>query len=270
MMFKVAACCHRGKVRAHNDDFFCVGPWVEQNGVLALDFETSSRFFGDFGLLCAVADGMGGYQGGALAARTVLETLSALFYAQKHGGMSAVELGAQLECDLSQVQRVLEATLARENLLEAGTTLAGAAFLAPDIALVFHCGDSRVLRAGGGYVRALTLDHAPLSAAIAGGQLDEAGAASSGLASKLSRSMGLQGDSRVEIGPPLSWCAGDTYLLCSDGFHGTGRGLPASKLRDRIELPSGREEVKSWVEEAVEHDGSDNATLVQIRIGEAT
>lgn len=267
MIFQVAAASHAGKIRPKNDDFFCVGPYVEQLGALALEFETSSRFFGDFGLLCAVADGMGGYQGGALAARTTLETLSALFYAQKHGEMGAAELQAQLERDLVQVQRVLQATLAREGLSEAGTTLAGAAFFAPDIALIFHCGDSRVLRAGGGYVRALTLDHAPLAAQIAAGDLDEAGAAASPLASKLSRSLGLKGDCRVEIAAPLQWCAGDTYLLCSDGFHGVGRGLPGARLRERVGTGANRDAVKSWVDEAVAYDGRDNVTLVQIEIG---
>jgi protein phosphatase len=262
MIFQVAAYSHIGKVRSKNDDFWGIGSWVEQNGAFSLEFETSSRFFSDFGLLCAVADGMGGYEGGALAAKTVLDTLSALFYARKHNEMNIAEFASQLESDLSQTQRVLQATLTREGLTEAGTTLAGVAFLAPDIALVFHCGDSRVLRAGGGYVRALTLDHTPLSAQIAAGDLDEESAARSPLASKISRSLGLAGDSRVEIGAPLGFASGDTFLLCSDGFHGLGRGLTLPQLRSG----AGRCDVKRWVEEAVECDGRDNATLVRVGI----
>lgn len=271
--FEIAGFSHPGRVRAGNDDYFCLGPLVEQNGGAALSFETSSRFFSEFGLLCAVADGMGGYEGGAVASKTVLETLSALFYARKHGGMSAPQLAAQLEDDLASVRRVLDATLQRENLLRAGTTLAGVVLLPPDVAVVFHCGDSRVLRCSGGYMRNLTLDHTPLAAEIAAGRLDESEAAVSSLASKVNRALGLEGDSRVEINAELGWCNGDSFLLCSDGFHGLGRGLSHAHLRDRFasfEETNGcsclAARVQSAVKESVALDGHDNATLVQIQI----
>lgn len=273
LRFEVAGFSHPGLVRSRNDDYFCLGPLVEQNGGAALSFGCGSRFFSEFGLLCAVADGMGGYEGGALASKTVLETLSALFYARKHGGMSAAQLAAQLEDDMASVGRVLEAALHRENLPSAGTTLAGVALLPPDVALVFHCGDSRVLRCSGGYVRALTLDHTPLASEIAAGHLDPRGAANSPLASKLSRALGLEGDTRTEINADLRWECGDSFLLCSDGFHGLGRGLSPAHLRARFasfeETPGGlplAARVQSAVEEAVALDGHDNATLVQIQV----
>jgi PPM family protein phosphatase len=267
--FYVGGCSHLGQVRSQNDDCFCIGPKVEQLGSLELSFPTTSAFFHEYGLLCAVADGMGGYAGGALAARTVVQTLSSLFYAQKHAGMDVDELACCLERDLFQTQHALEATLQREDVLRAGTTLAGLVLLPPDVALVFHCGDSRVLRASGGYVRALTLDHAPLAAEIAAGRLDESHVATSPLASKVSRALGLEGDRRVEINTDFSWEVGDTFLLCSDGFHGTGRGLTQSSLREHLADLSHTAPGKmaeQLVDAAVTADGSDNVTLVTVRI----
>lgn len=269
--FRAAACGDVGKTRQKNDDFFCIGPWVEQSGGLGLEFEASSRFFCDYGLLCAVADGMGGYEGGSLAAKTVLETLSALFYAQKRGGMSADSLATELEADLEKVQRVLEATLRRAGATEAGTTLAGAVFLPSQQTVLFHCGDSRILRASGGYIRGLTVDHSPLAAQVASGQLDEAGAIASRLATKLSRSIGLLGDSRVEINTEHTWEVDDLFLFCSDGFHGLGRGLPLPQIRELLceNAPVSRSTASEWVAAANECDGSDNATLIQIEIVES-
>jgi serine/threonine protein phosphatase PrpC len=270
---EVTGYSHPGRVRAHNDDSFCIGPLVEQIGGASLAFETSSRFFNDFGLLCAVADGMGGYEGGALASKTVLETLSALFYAQKHSGMDAAGMKVQLETDFSKVLKVLEATLHREGLNSAGTTLAGVVLLPGNLSMVFHCGDSRVLRFSGRYVRALTTDHTPLAAEIAAGRLDEAGAAGSPLTSKVSRALGLEGDTRVEMNVELGWDQGDSFLLCTDGFHGLGRGLSTAMLRDYLTnisetkvCSSLASQVKTAVEKSVELDGHDNATLVQIQV----
>ena len=109
--FQVAGASHPGRKRARNDDWFCLGHFVEQRDALALEFDEASRFLGDYGLLCAVADGIGGYAGGSRAAQVILETLSAQFYARKHGDLGATGLIQQLQSNFANVSRVLEATL---------------------------------------------------------------------------------------------------------------------------------------------------------------
>lgn len=149
-----------GVTRATNDDHYCIGPFVEQGSLTSLSLDTASVSFQRHGLLAAVADGMGSYAGGAIASRILLETLSALFYGQQLQGNTPDELREQLAGCLQQAQEVLRAYLLRdEKLHEAGTTLAGLVLLPPDICLVFHLGDSRVLREAAGYVR--QLDHPP-------------------------------------------------------------------------------------------------------------
>lgn len=267
--FYVGGASHSGQVRAQNDDYFCIGPNTQPQQSLELNFAASSPFFKEYGLLCAVADGMGGYAGGALAAQTVIETLAASFYAQKHAGMDCDALSSALMRYLEQTQHTLENTLQREEKLRAGTTLAGLVLLPPDIALVFHCGDSRVLRECGGYVRALTLDHTPFAAELAAGHLEESSVATSPLSSRVSRALGLEGDHRVEINADFFWEIGDTFLLCTDGFHGVGRGLTQSRLRDSLRdfHPASQALATSqFVDEAVAADGRDNVTLVTVQI----
>ena len=156
-----------------------------------------------------------------------------------------------------------------ENLAEAGTTLAGLLLLPPDIAVKFWCGDSRILRASGGYVRALSVDHSPLARDVALGITSEAAAADSPLASKISRSLGVRGDGRIECDAETKWERGDRFLLATDGFHGLGRGLNLANLRAQLKLVEGlapRARVEPLVAAAVQADGSDNVTLVEIGI----
>ena len=234
-----------------------------------LEFDESSSAFRNYGLLCAVADGIGGYEGGTRAAQIALQTLSSQVYARKRGGLSAEMVVQSLEGDFAAMNRVVAETLGREGLCEAGTTLAGLLLLPPDIAVKFWCGDSRILRASGGYVRALSLDHSPLARDVAQGILSERAAANSPLSSKISRSLGPKGDGRIECNAETRWERGDRFLLATDGFHGMGRGLDLASLRaqlGQIEGLAPRARVEQLVAAAVEADGSDNVTVVEIGI----
>ena len=74
-----------------------------------------------------------------------------------------------MEAAQARVAEVLQ----RANLKEAGTTLAGLALFEPNDLIVFHVGDSRVLRISGGYARALTVDHTPVGNDVASGRMTE-------------------------------------------------------------------------------------------------
>lgn len=234
-----------------------------------LEFYEPSAAFQDYGLLCAVADGIGGYEGGARAAQIALQTLSTQIYARQRGGLSANAVVQSLREDFAEMNRVLNETLRAENLDEAGTTLAGLLLLPPDIAVKFWCGDSRIMRASGGYVRALSVDHSPLARDVAQGITSEAAAANSPLASKISRSLGVKGDGRVECDAETKWERGDRFLLATDGFHGLGRGLNLTNLRAQLGSAEGLApgvRAEQLVAAAVEADGSDNVTLIEIGI----
>jgi serine/threonine protein phosphatase PrpC len=159
MRITAAGLSHRGTVRPSNEDHYCLGAFVEQEAFTSLTLDTSSTTFAQYGLLAAVADGMGGYAGGSLASRVALETLSAGFYGERRSGCTAEQLAASLQRYLEQTRQVLAHVLQRSpEYAQAGTTLAGIALMPPDIMAVFHAGDSRVLRAAAGYLRPLTVD----------------------------------------------------------------------------------------------------------------
>lgn len=266
MLLRVAGYSDRGTERAQNEDFYCIGPFVEQGVLTTLTLETASAVFTQYGLLAAVADGMGGYPGGEVASRIVLETLSALYYGERRTGCTREELAACLARYLAATQQALAGILERTpELHSAGTTLAGVALMPPDALVIFHIGDSEVLREAAGYVRQLTVSHTPTGEDVASGRMSEAEAAVHPTASQLTRALGLLGDTRVELDAAQPWMPETRFLLGTDGWHGPGRGIGRPAIQEALRHGgTAAQLVPALVAEAVRQDGQDNATLVMV------
>jgi len=268
MRITAAGLSDRGTGRPGNEDHYCVGAFVEQEAFTALTLEAGSTMFQQYGLLAAVADGMGGYAGGALASRVALETLSASYYGEKRGGCTATELAGCLERYLAQAQQVLVHVLEHSpEYAQAGTTIAGVAMMPPDLLAVFHAGDSRVLRATAGYVRPLTVDHTPFGPDLTSGQISEEEVRGLPEVSQLTRSLGAGGDTRAEITIENSWAPEISLLIGTDGWHGVAGGLTRQAVQEIVRRGGTVEEqLRALLADAVAADGRDNATLVMVRI----
>lgn len=246
--------------RDKNDDHFCIGTQVSQEKLLSDAFDSSYRVFHNQGFMAAVADGMGSYAGGALASRTMLESLAADFQKQTRGDLEA-RLTAAIKSATKRLQKVLK----KEKCKEAGTTLAGVVLQAPDQGIVFHIGDSKVVRFTEGGLRGLTIDHTPVGEDLAFGRTTVEEAVQRRDAFQLTRSLGLIGDTRVEF-RPITFSPGDRFLMMTDGVCSPGRGLDAPTMLeflDSAEEPELILDPMLW--EAAERDG-DNATLVMVQI----
>ncbi len=266
MRIRVAGLSHRAS-RPENDDYYGIGRCVEQGAMVSLTFDCSADFFHNYGLLATVADGMGGYAGGAYASRTALEILHSLFFSEKHAGWTRAHLADRMRQYLSETQvRLSWALSEKEGHQEAGTTLAGVVLMPPDALVVFHAGDSRVLRASSRFVRSLTVDHTLVGADLASGRITEQALLDPGQLG-LTRSLGVSLESEVEIGSEESWALGDRFMICSDGWHGVGRGLSREQIRESLSYQGDIGElVESLVNQSALVDGEDNATLVVVDI----
>lgn len=269
MLIRAAGHSDKGRVRESNQDHFCLGRRVAQD-LLEVELDTAGAEFAQHGLLMAVADGMGGYTGGEVASLTALEALTKAYYANPLPSGETALAGYMQQC-LARTLEQLSAHLRGDAALsQAGTTIAGIALGQPDLLCVFHAGDSRVLRfAGGsnGFLRQLTIDHTIVGQAVANGELSEAEAAQHPLCGQLTRSLGLVGNTEVRIDCSHAWAPGDVFLLCTDGFHGTGRGLPRAVLQDALrQAVAPEEQAQILIGQAVGNDGTDNATAVIARV----
>lgn len=272
MYIDVGGASATGPVREENQDHFSVGPIVEQCMGLGLSVPADSQLFGEYGLLVAVADGMGGYAGGRLASRVVLSSLVTQFHSEKR------EQPDDIEACVAEIDRYVEGAVnvlavalgdSPENS-EAGSTLTGLVLLPEGRMVVFWAGDTRLLRVTGGFARQLTTDHTPIGRDLREGRITEEQAAAMPVeAQVLTRSLGLVGERRLEYATSFSWEPTDVFLVCSDGVHGVGRGLPVARLSEAVSANDWSTQVsRRLVSEATDADGQDNATAVVVRFWE--
>jgi protein phosphatase len=236
------------------------------------------NFLIDAGLrLVAVADGMGGHDGGEIAAHLALSALRSSLLAADPFRCTLPPPGTQLDPDATWQDEHMCAVLAVHQALDhandqvyganvrnghgegagMGTTLTGFWQWMPDGPLaVFHVGDSRLYRYRGGELAILTRDQTLYQQAL------EAGA-SDGLPP---RNLLLQAiGPTAAVAPDVKVCApqaGDLYLLCSDGLYGnTPHGAIAQAL-ERASAQSLDACCEALVALAKAHGSRDNITAV--------
>jgi protein phosphatase len=236
------------------------------------------NFLIDAGLrLVAVADGMGGHDGGEIAAHLALSALRGSLLAADPFRCTLPPPGTQLDPDATWQDEHMCAVLAVHQAVDhangqvyganvrnghgegagMGTTLTGFWQWMPDGPLaVFHVGDSRLYRYRGGELAILTRDQTLYQQAL------EAGA-SDGLPP---RNLLLQAiGPTAAVAPDVKVCApqaGDLYLLCSDGLYGnTPHGAIAQAL-ERASAQSLDACCEALVALAKAHGSRDNITAV--------
>ena len=218
-----------GSVRARNEDCFVVEH--------------------DLGLY-AVADGLGGHQGGDVASRLACDTL-----------VAALGEGAALEEAIARSNTVvLDAAQDDPALYGMGTTLSALVLDEPDTATVAQVGDSRVYLARGGALVQVTEDQTVGMDMVRQGTMSVDEARSSRGWNSLTQALGTD----VEIAPVLATIdlrEAGMVLLCSDGLSemvpdALIEGLLADSFSDPAAAAAG------LVRAALDRGGRDNVTVV--------
>jgi serine/threonine protein phosphatase PrpC len=179
--------------------------------------------------LLAVADGLGGYGGGALAARIVADTLSEACRGRifpDEPNMSADEESLRaLFC--SALSRMASAAGEDRSLCRMGAVAAGV-LLRERTALVFNCGDCRVYRISGGVSERLTREHSVVEALFESGRIDTDGMRTHPRKNIVTSSISLDMSCNFEIYTRrVSRCGDDAFFICSDGVW---EALPSDRL----------------------------------------
>ena len=209
--------------------------------------------------LFAVADGMGGYHGGAVASSLAVESLRESFERERFLGdlrsekpipRRAHELASAV---LQANWAVFQAARRDPRLSQMGTTLVSARF-SPNKQRVYiaNVGDSRCYRLRGGKLRQLTTDQTMRLIGLHGPGAND-----------LLQAIGVTSDLAIDllVDKPQP---NDIYLLCSDG-------LPKMVSDEDIERLLIQETdleaaVYGLIERANDHGGKDNVTVVLIKV----
>ncbi|HET7538903.1 MAG TPA: protein phosphatase 2C domain-containing protein [Polyangiaceae bacterium] len=228
----------QGRVRKRNEDSLLVMP------------ERS---------LFAVADGMGGHRGGAVASSLAIDALQDAFdreafegRVQANGNVPrrARELAAAVHMTNECVRSM---AFADRELSDMGTTLVAARFSPNKQRLyVGHVGDSRCYRLRQGKLRQLTTDHTMASLGVKGPSANH-------LYQAIGVSPGLAIDLIVD--KPQD---DDFYVLCSDGL---SKMVSDDELRDvLLEHEDLETALYTLIEAANDRGGNDNVTVIIVKV----
>lgn len=218
-----------------------------------------------------VADGMGGYTGGATASRLAAEVIGTElkqlpFDPQWQRGVSEAALRDCLFGALARAnQRILDEKTVQPQMAQMGTTAVVVLIWGP-LALIAHIGDSRAYLWQDQELQPLTRDHSLVQELVDSGALTEEEAAHSRQRNVLTRALGIA----PEIAPDfrsLHLNRDALFLICSDGL--TGFVGPAA-LRDELSrhLPL-LESCYRLVQMANSAGGKDNISLVLAEVAQS-
>ncbi|MDR1227710.1 MAG: serine/threonine-protein phosphatase [Azoarcus sp.] len=211
-----------------------------------------------------LADGTGGYEGGAVASETVVQQVLKRFSAAPQVDLAAI--GASIDVAREALH---EARGAHPQFPGMDTTIA-VLMLDTERALAYwsSLGDSRIYLFRSGRAHILTTDHSVLQSMI------DAGIFTGELRGNRKRNLlyaavGSEDvPERVVCDEPLALRSGDTFLLCSDGLWESVDETIMEILLRHAETP------EQWVDELMravpdpEAPGQDNYSVLSIWVGE--
>jgi protein phosphatase len=234
------AVTHRGLVRLHNEDAFC----VLSNG--------SRQLF-------AVADGLGGHRGGSIASEMAIDTVKNEFGKWNGKGNDRFVVRAIQNAN----QEVFSTAQTHPELFSMQTTATVVA-LENDSLAIGHVGDCRLYRVRNGHVSVLTKDHSQAAELLRLHLISQEDAAQHPGRHQLTRSVGSSPFLRIDLVKEKT-NLGDSYILCSDG-------LWSEVSHDVIKNALLEEDIEKSLEELVgtvlEAGAPDNITGIVFRIGE--
>lgn len=236
-----------GCQREENEDSFCHA-----------EPESDEEFL-KRGRLVAVADGMGGYEGGQIASSLAVNTLRDVFLNSQAGNSSDM----LLEAFESAHTAIKDHSRGNPELKGMGTTCT-AAVLHDGQLLYGHVGDSRLYLLRNSAIIRLTRDHSRVQQMVDAGLISAEDANTHPSKNILTSALGSDSTVQADFSEvPILLQQGDVFLLCTDGLHGL------VSEAEFLEVSSQNPPDKAcWklVEMAKARGGHDNITVQILRI----
>jgi protein phosphatase len=246
LVFTFAEQCDRGKVREENQDSVL-------HARIAL------------GDLLVVADGIGGYQGGAVASRIVAESFHA--YLAGLPGEYPPDRAIEEAAARANASVIAAAQVPGSPYQRMGSTVV-LALLQHDAAgpraWIGHIGDSRAYLVRSGQLSRITNDHSAVQALLNRNLITPEQALNHPDASVLTRSLGHEAKVEIDIEMVPLIC-GDSIMLCSDGLW----GYVAEQEIERIAVDpalTAEGAAKALLELALAAGGQDNIGIELARL----
>lgn len=243
-----------GKVRKNNEDNYLLEIWDNQ-AVLAI-----------------VADGMGGRSGGEVASQIAIETFRELLQ-EPLPNIAKKRYEKLLEKYYQADNAIKEKVNDNFRLMGMGTTIV-TAIITPTELIHLYAGDCRLYHFRENQCLYVTSDHSVVQVLLELGRITEADIATHPMRSIIHSCLGGGKNANLSIDP--KWdnpeipvirelYPGDILLLSSDGMQGEINNKELQSLVEKYgENPENL--TKFCIEAALKNGGSDNITLIAIRV----
>lgn len=210
------------------------------------------------GHLFMVADGMGAHAAGELASRMAVDAVPLVY--QKLADLDPAN--ALREALVTANRQIFERGEASGDFRGMGTT-ASSLVLLSEGALVAHCGDSRVYRLRGHKFEQLTFDHSLVWEMSAARKIPESEIPDYVPKNIITRSLGPDQHTDVDLEGPFPIETGDTFLLCSDGLSNPVRDEEMGTI---IGCLAPDKAARTLIDLANLRGGPDNITVAVVRV----
>ena len=238
-----------GLVRKNNEDSHCA--LLPPNTPMGI------------GGILAVADGVGGQEGGEIASQMAVDGVASML-GRKPGSPAppAADMASLLHSTIIEINRqVFDAAFQRQGGSAMGTTLSIAVVLGKTL-WVGHVGDSRVYVYHDDVLEQVTPDHSWVAEEVARGAMTRDEAATDRRRNLLTRAIGTAAQVQPSI-IKTELLPGDTILLCSDGLYGM---VAEERISAVLDSKPPSEAADILIDMANTAGGADNITAIVARV----
>jgi len=246
-MVTIASASHPGMRKKENEDY-------------CAHFPPEDGSVNRKGTLLALADGMGGRVGGALASKLAVEVLMQEYYKDYFSPIPDA-----LEQAFIRVNEEVIAKGKTDTELEGMATTLTAVVLKDDKMYHAHVGDSRAYIIYGDSISHFTEDHSYVANLVKAGAITEEAALTHPQANILMKAIGIDSELKIDLSEKHRNLKKNEYiLLCCDGLY---KEVPDEEILEIVqEYPAPDVACKKLVEKANENGGDDNITVMIAKI----
>lgn len=211
----------------------------------------------------AVADGMGGHNGGDIASQLSVKVMPEFFNQNAHQSPDLLMKNMIQEVNRAILQKAEE----NPDLHGMGTTVSAIHFSGPQL-VIGNVGDSRVYMVNNHHIFQMTRDHSFVQEKLNLGIYTRDEAVKDPQKNVLVRSVGFETDLEVDVFH-YRVCKNDIFLVCSDGLHGKVSDsdilhIVQRNISDpsRCQLADVEKTVKELIQQANDNGGQDNISVI--------
>lgn len=211
----------------------------------------------------AVADGMGGHNGGDIASQLSVKLMP--LYFEQHAAKEPQALMKGLIQEINQA--ILHKAEEQPELHGMGTTVSAIYFHGQNL-IIGNVGDSRVYMVNNHHIFQMTRDHSFVQEKLNMGIYTREEAVKDPQKNVLVRSVGFESDINVDVFN-YRICKNDIFIICSDGLHGkVSDGDILHIVEKNIADPAActmadvQNTVKELIQQANDNGGQDNISVI--------